>query len=162
MEKLILESVQQYCFQNCGLTGEQWSGSVKQKYSGMNRFGGWKPRAVHWFWFSCSFRRVRYFENDAGIASCVPRKAKYYPDSDREQVVWTKDEKYSEKRVISTWNWQGWITMNTSVFDRTKRSKLPSCWLIGWNNSRAVWLFWSWLRDWFNDDQCGWNQYTNW
>ena len=115
MEKLILESVQQYCFQNCGLTGEQWSGSVKQKYSGMNRFGGWKPRAVHWFWFSCSFRRVRYFENDAGIASCVPRKAKYYPDSDREQVVWTKDEKYSEKRVISTWNWLRWITLDTSA-----------------------------------------------
>ena len=125
MEQLILESVKQY------LLSELWSNGwitirlFGYKYSGMNRCEGWKPRSIQWSWFFCSFRRVRYFENDAGIESCVPLKAKYESDSDSEQVVWTKDEKYSEKRVTSTWNRQGWITLDTCAFRFSKRWKAP-------------------------------------
>ena len=155
MDKLILESVSHYCFQNCGLTGEQWLRSLIQKYSGMNRYEGWKPRAVLWSWLTCSFRRVRYFENDAGTASCVPRKAKYCPDSDSEQVVWTKDEKYSEKRVISTWNWQGWITLDTCACDRFKAFEAPFV-LVHWLRQLVSSVsFLRRLRYWFDDRQHG-------
>ena len=155
MEQLILESVKQY------LLSELWSNGwitirlFGYKYSGMNRCEGWKPRSIQWSWFFCSFRRVRYFENDAGIESCVPLKAKYESDSDSEQVVWTKDEKYSEKRVISTWNWQGWITLDTCACDRFKAFEAPFV-LVHWLRQLVSSVsFLRRLRYWFDDRQHG-------
>ena len=69
---------------------------------------------------------------------CVPRKAKYATKTDSEQVAWAKDEKYSGKRVISSWNRGQWTSGNTiglrqyaqcrpSTFDLV----LSLCWCVG-------------------------------
>ena len=45
------------------------------------------------------FPRVVQFEIAAQTRRCTPAKAKYCTETDSEQVVRTKDEKYFEKRV---------------------------------------------------------------
>ena len=44
-------------------------------------------------------QRVVQFESAAQTCRCTPAKAKYCTETDSEQVVRTKDEKYFEKRV---------------------------------------------------------------
>ena len=50
------------------------------------------------------FLWVGLFEIAALIRWLIPSKAKYYDETDREEVLWRKGEKNLEKGVKSAWN----------------------------------------------------------